>query len=313
MGRLSNLRQVDPVLTNLAIGYTNEEMISDQILPPVDIDNEGARIPTWGRDAFKVYRTERALRAKSNRISPDDGGELLVALDEHDAEYPIDYREDAEAAFDLEAHGTYRATEAVMLRREHAVAGMLTNPANFPVGNKEALSTGDYFDDPASDPEAIIADARAAVRARIAKEPDTLTLGYRAAKALRRHPKLRALLSDSRARLLTLEDMAAIFEVRRVLIGRGVYDTDAGVQTDLWGPMALLTYTARGATDASGRTTRTPYEPSFGYTLRKRGSQRVDSRLEEGGKLQLVRYTDIYRPYILGAEAGYLITNVLKP
>lgn len=177
MGRLSKLRTVDPVLTNLSIGYANEEMIADQLVPVVDIDKEGARIPKWGRGAFKIYNTERALRAKSNRISPEDNDDVMVALDEHDAEYPIDYREDQEAAFDLEAHATFSATEAVMLRREKAVADMVANPANFPTGNKLALSTGDKFNDDASDPEAIISDAKASVRARIVREPNTLTLG----------------------------------------------------------------------------------------------------------------------------------------
>ena len=49
--------------------------------------------------------------------------------------------------------------------------------------------------------------------------------------------------------------------------------------------------------------------PSYGYTLRKPGFPQVDSYLAHGGKVQLVRNTDFYRPYITWAEAGYLISN----
>ena len=83
MGRLSKLRVVDPVLTNLATGYTNEQFVGDQLMPFVLVDKEGGKIPLFGKEHFKVYSTERALRAKSNRINPEDIGEVDVALDEH--------------------------------------------------------------------------------------------------------------------------------------------------------------------------------------------------------------------------------------
>lgn len=312
MGRLSNLRQVDPVLTTLATGYTNDELVADQVLPVVDLDKEAGKIPKFGKEAFRLHNTERALRAASNRISPDDIGSVDVVMDEHDLEYPIDYREDAEAAFDLEAHATYRATEGVLLRREKAVADLVQNPANFPVGSKIALSGTDLFTNVASDPEAVVATARAAVRAKIAKEPNTMVLGYSVLAVLERHPKLRAILSDSRTRLLTLDDLAAIFRVPRVVVGKAVQVSDAGLQSDIWGNNMLLTYVSPpGPAKGDGKPARSPYEPSFGYTLRKRGSSKTDTRLESGGKLEIVRYTEIYRPFILGADAGYLVSNVI--
>lgn len=310
MGRLSNLRQVDPVLTNLALGYANDDLVADQVLPVVDVEKEGGKIPKFGKEAFRIHNTERALRAASNRISPEDGDLITVSLDEHDLEYPIDYREDAESAFDLEAHATYRVTEGIMLRREKAVADLVQNPANYPVGNKVALSGTDVFTNAASDPETVVADARAAVRARIAREPNLMVLGYATARALKRHAKLRAILSDSRTRLLTLADLAAIFEVPRIVVGKAVQVSDAGVQSDIWGGNLMLAYVASpGAANGDGKPTRSPYEPSFGYTLRKRGGTRTDTRLESGGKLEMVRHTQIYRSYILGAEAGYLMTG----
>lgn len=310
MGRLSNLRQVDPVLTNLAMGYSNDELVADQVLPVVDLDKEAGKIPKFGKEAFRMHNTERALRAASNRIAPEDIGQADVVMDEHDLEYPIDYREDAEAAFDLEAHATYRATEGVLLRREKAVADMVQNPANFPTGNKVALSGTDVFTNAGSDPEAVVAAARAAVRAKIAKEPNTMVLGYTVLSALERHAKLRAILGDTRARLLTLADLAAIFKVARVVVGKAVQVSDAGVVSDIWGGNMLLTYVSPpGPAKGDGKPSRSPYEPSFGYTLRKRGSAKTDTRLESGGKLEIVRYTEIYRPYILGSDAGYLVTG----
>ena len=309
MGRLSKLRVVDPVLSALALGYSNAAFIGDQLLPFVNLDKEGGKIPRFGKDAFKVYATERALRAKSNRINPEDVDGIDISLDEHDLEYPIDYREDAEAAFPLQAHATNRVVEGIRLRHEAMVASMTQNPANYPTGNKIALSGTDMFTHADSDPEGVVDDAKAAVRNKIVKEPNTLAIGYQAWRAMKRHPKLKAILSDTRPRLVQLADLREIFEIENIVVGKAVYSTDAGVTTDLWGGNLVLAYVPTAAPAAAGDApVRSAYEPSFGYTLRKKGYPVVDTRTEDG-KLEIIRNTDIFRPYMLGAEAGYLVSG----
>ena len=311
MSRLSKLRVVDPVLSALALGYSNAEFIGAHLLPFVNVDKEGGKIPTFGKDAFRVYATERALRAKSNRINPDDIGGIDVVLDEHDLEYPIDYREDAESAFPLQAHATDRVTQGILLRHEKIVADMTQNPANYPAGNKIALSGAAMFTDAASDPEGVVDDAKAAVREKIVKEPNTLVIGYKTWRVLKRHAKLKAILSDTRSRLVQLADLREIFEIDNIVVGKGMYATDAGVTTDLWGATMVLAYVPPGAKGEAGDApVRSAYEPGFGYTLRKKGGPIVDTRTEDG-KLEIIRNTDTFRPYMLGAEAGYLVTGTV--
>ena len=302
MGRLSNLRVVDPVLTSLATGYTNEQFVGDQLMPFVLVDKEGGKIPLFGKEHFKVYSTERALRAKSNRINPEDIGSVDVAMDEHDLEYPIDYREDAESAFPLQARATNTVVEGIRLRHEVMVAEMVQNPASYAVGNKIALSGASRFTDDTSDPEGVVSDAKAAVRAKIVKEPNTMVIGYATWRVLKRHPQLKAILSDTRSRLVQLADLREIFEIENIVIGRAVKASDDGITTDIWGDNLVLAYVPRASGD------RSPYEPSFGYTLRKRGNPVVDTRTEDG-KIELIRNTDIFRPFLLGADAGYLISD----
>lgn len=302
MGRLSKLRVVDPVLTNLATGYTNEQFVGDQLMPFVLVDKEGGKIPLFGKEHFKVYATERALRAKSNRINPEDIGSVDVAMDEHDLEYPIDYREDAESAFPLQARATNTVVEGIRLRHEVMVAEMVQNPASYSVGNKIALSGASCFTDPASDPEGVVSDAKAAVRAKIVKEPNTLVIGYATWRVLKRHAKLKAILSDTRPRLMQIADLREIFEIENIVVGKAVKADDKGVTTDIWGDNMVLAYVPKV------RGERSPYEPSFGYTLRKKGNPVVDTRTEDG-KIELIRNTDIFRPFLLGADAGYLISN----
>lgn len=302
MGRLSNLRVVDPVLTNLATGYTNEQFVGDQLMPFVMVDKEGGKIPLFGKEHFKVYATERALRAKSNRINPEDIGSVDVALDEHDLEYPIDYREDAESAFPLQARATNNVVEGIRLRHEVMVADIAQNVANYGAGNKIVLSGTSQFTHASSDPEGVVSDAKAAVRAKVVKEPNTLVIGYATWRVLKRHGQLKAILSDTRPRLVQLADLRDIFEIENIVIGRAVKASDAGVTSDIWGDSMVLAYVPRTSGD------RSPYEPSYGYTLRKKGNPVVDTRTEDG-KIELIRNTDIFRPFLLGADAGYLVSD----
>jgi len=182
------------------------------------------------------------------------------------------------------------------------VADMVQNPANYSVGNKIALSGASRFTDATSDPEGVVSDAKAAVRAKIVKEPNTMVIGYATWRVLKRHPQLKAILSETRSRLVQLADLREIFEIENIVIGKAVKASDAGVTSDIWGDNMVLAYVPRSNGD------RSPYEPSFGYTLRKRGNPVVDTRTEDG-KIELIRNTDIFRPFLLGADAGYLISD----
>ena len=301
MGRLSTLRVVDPVLTNLAIGYTNAALVAETLMPFVYTDKEGGKIPKFGKEAFKIYRTERALRAESNRMSPEDIGSVDVVLDEHDLEYPIDYREAAESAFPLQRLAVNTVTEAIRLRHEFMVASMVQNPNSYGAGNKLILSGTSQFTHKDSDPEGVVDDAKDAVSAKIAKDPNTMVIGKSAWRALKRHPQLKAILSDDRSRLVQLADLREIFEIENIVVGKAIKADDRGATSDIWGDNIVLAYVPQNKSEQ-----RSEFEPSFGYTLRKRGQPVVDTRVPDG-KVELVRNTDIFRPYLLGAEAGYLI------
>lgn len=55
---------------------------------------------------------------------------------------------------------------------------------------------------------------------------------------------------------------------------------------------------------------RTEYDPSFAYTVRKKDALQIDEYQKEGNKVKYIRATDIYDPFLVGAEAGYLISKV---
>lgn len=304
MGRLSNLRVVDPVLTNLAIGYANADMVGEVLMPIVTVDKEAGKIPKFGKEAFKIYNTERALRAKSNRINPENLKHIDVHTEEHDLEYPIDYREDAESAFPLQAHATNVVTEGIALRREKEIADLAQNPDNYATDNKMIL-TGAGFSDPNLDIVGMFDDAKEAIRKKIGRKPNTLVLSSDVFYVLRRHPKLLDMTKYTKRGLLNAQDIADLFELDTVVVAQSIYSDDNDEFHDFWEGCAVMAYVAKKQANAN----RNVYEPSYGYTIRRSGFPMVDTRTEDG-KLELVRNTDNFRPYLLGSDAGYLFKVV---
>jgi len=67
---VDSLRIVDPVLTTIARGYKNAQLISEALFPVAPMDKEGGKVPQFGKEAFRIYKTERAPRADSNEALP---------------------------------------------------------------------------------------------------------------------------------------------------------------------------------------------------------------------------------------------------
>lgn len=306
--RLQNLRVVDPVLTELARGYANAALIHEALFPVAFMGKEAGKIPQFGKEAFKIYNTERALRAKSNRINPEGRTSIDVVLDEHDLEYPIDYRESAEDMFNLEQHATIVTTEGIRLRLEKQAADAAQNAANYAAANKVTLTGTDQFTDEAnSDPVDVIETGKEAIRSKIGRRPNVAAIGADSFRVLKQHPKLIERIKYSMKGVLTVELLQELLGIPEIVVGESVYSSDAGDFSDLWGDNIILAYVP-GQQDTLPNDARTPYEPSYGYTLRKRGQPMVD-RYEEAKKLELVRSTDIAKVALVGAEAGYLITD----
>jgi hypothetical protein len=105
MSKLSTLRVVDPILTTIARGYANNDFISDLLFPIVEVDKEGGKIPTWGKEAFQIWQSERAIKADSNEMELPWLSTTSYELTEHDLTARIDYRELEEAnLIDLETN-----------------------------------------------------------------------------------------------------------------------------------------------------------------------------------------------------------------
>ena len=301
MGRLENLRVVDPVLTTLARGYKNNELVGDKLFPFVTVDKEAGKIPEFGKEAFRIYNTKRAPRANTNMINPEARNIINFVMDEHDVGYPIDYREKAEDMFNAEKHATNVTSEIIRLRHEYESAMVSQNLSSYPTGNKITLAGTDQFTDSSSDPIGVVEDGKKAVSDKIGRDPNTMIIGDPAFRTLKNHQQLLDRIKYSMKGVVTLDLMKEIFEIEKIFVGSAVYADDNGNFVKLWNDNIILAYVPDKIENVE--------EPTFGLTPRKRGYPKIDKYFKNGGKVEVVRNTDFWTVLLVGVIAGYLIND----
>ena len=295
---LKGKRVVDPVLTSIARGYKNAAFIGEHIFPIVQTDKEGVTVPTFGKSAFVEYDTERAVGADSNVLVREKTGKLDLVLNEHDLAAPVDYREQAESMFNEEAKAIRRVTSGVNLKRELYAARLAQDKNVYPASSVKALAAAERWVDGKGNPITVIEAGIEAVRNKTGLRPNLMTIG-----------------ANERKRI-TIEILKDLFQLEDVVIGEPVSmasmkdaQNKDKTPTDVWADNLMLHYVGK---PQPGTDSADENEPSFGYTLRRKGMPVADKYDGVGGKVKYCRYTDIYKVAVVGGDAGYLVTNIVK-
>lgn len=309
--RLKKIRVIDEVLTNVCHGFSNGELVGSELFPFVSVNKEGGKIPMWGKEAFKLARTERALRAKSNRT---EGGWLELidyVLTEHDLAQEIDYRELEEAWLQLEAKAATEVMNRLLLGLEKKQAELATALTTYSDGHKVTLSSGSYLDDASIDPIEYLRSCSDELAKSIAKKANTMVMPTRVMQKILIHPKVKAYLtltSEVKA-LADIDKLKTLTGIPNIKEATALYNEDGSdVFSEVWGNNIVMAYVTPPPPIA-----RTPYEPCFGYTLRKNGYPYADKWDEENGKITVVRASDMFSVKVVGPDSGYLIKDAITP
>lgn len=303
-GRLATLRVVDPVLTNIALGYKNGEMIGDKLFPSVSVARSGVKVPTFGKESFTIEKTKRALRARRARIDVSTG-ELEVSLDEHSLEGAVDSNEVEESWFELAKSEQQVVQDKLALGREDQQATLATTAGNYAAANKTTLAGNNQWnvDHADSTPVTDIETGADAIRKKIGRYPNTLVLGPDVWKALRHHATITALLGNSDLKVVTEEHVKAIFTwLKNVHVGTAVKKSGATL-ADVWGKFALLAYVP----ESPGRGV-----PAYGYTFVKKGRPRTVKYREESANSDIIAVEEQYGVYQTMVDGGYLISAAVS-
>jgi hypothetical protein len=302
-------RVVDPVLSNVAQGYKQPNLVGSALFPPVPVAQRGGKIVTFGKEDFMLYATGRAPGANTARVQfgYTSGS---YALEQHALEgaVPFELMQEANAVpgIDMARMAVQKVQNIIGLRLEKAQADLATTASNYAAGSKNvALSGTSLWSDltnAASDPIANIEAGKDAIRAATGKRPNTMVIGAAVFKSLRQHSKIIDRTKYTGRDVPTVELLAALFGLDRVLIGDAIVANAAGTFSDVWGKTCVLAYTDIGTIADMGL-------PSYGYTYRLQGAPIVEVPYQDrNAKSWIYPVTDEVAPVIAGATAGFLIS-----
>lgn len=264
-------RIVDPVLSTVARGFMEQELVANAIFPMVPVDLRGGNIVVFGREEFRQYQLKRAPGAATVRIPFGYSGQpYALTQDALETSVPREHMQDASRmpGVDLGTVAVRKATRIIALALEVEQAALARATSSYPATNRVALASGSRWTDATVNPSATIETGREAIRASIGVYPNTVLLSAKAFSACRTNPLILDRFKYTSRDSITTEMLASLWDIPRVVVGRGVTTDQADAVTDIWGGDVIMAYTAIGPISNA--------EPSFGFTYTMRGHPIVE-------------------------------------
>jgi hypothetical protein len=317
---------INPALTAIAVGYTNEEMIADRVLPRVPVGKQLFKYKKYAlADAFSVPNTLVGRKGEPNEIefnaseatdqTRDYGLDTLVPNED------ILNQAGLGLGFDPMGRATEMLTKLVLLDREIRVANLVFAAGSYAGANVSVLAGATQWSDfTNSDPIKAIALARDGMVMR----PNVLVLGRAVATQLSMHPKViaaafplggNANAGNNAGAIVAgggrvpMTRLAELLEFDEVIIGQGWYNTakpgQAVTMTRVWGKHAAM-FVREKQIDTVGSVT-------FGYTAQ--WGTRVAGNLPEP-KIGLrgserVRSGESVKELVVANDLGYFFQNAV--
>jgi hypothetical protein len=280
---------VNPELSAIAIGYRNRDidLIADRVLPRVQRGGKQFRYTIYpAAEAYTIPNTRVGRKGEPTQIDfsgtlvngecLDYGLEDVLPVDDIQA-WEAMPKPASGGPVSPEAKATSLLTSLLMLDREVRVANLVFNAATYPAANRVTLSgTSQWSDFANSNPlDALLAGLDVPLM-----RPNVLVLGQAVWTKLRQHPRIvQAVYGTSQTGgAIMREQLAALLEVREVLVGAGFVNTArrgqaANIQR-VWGKHCAALYVSEDAADAD--------QPTFGFTAQF--GERIAGAMDEPRK-----------------------------
>ena len=292
---------VDPLLTEVYIGYNNAELIADTLAPRIAVSKESGLFFVADKSNLIVPgSTKRALTGTANRVT----GTLTTdtyTLEEHTLEEWIDDRilKTYDTPFDPRKNATKRIAGQLAIEKENELISVLA--AATASGNL-VDSTGNWAT-AGTDLRAAMNTGKNYIHKKTGVRPNTLVLDRLTLDALT------ATNTDFKASIAYTSDksqsnleklIAGYFDVQNVVIAGGIKQSaaTAGTGSFLWSTkgIAYLAYIA---------PTPAIEEPTALYQFYKQDMIGVDVRREEGASSDVVRVKDFYQMNVIDSDCLY--------
>jgi hypothetical protein len=245
----NDVRPVNPILTNMSIGYKNPTFIWDLVAPVVPSDEKSGTYFIWTKDYwFRAFeQAGGAKRAPAGNYKRVDHGVTTATFDtdEYGFETPTSdpVAASSQTPESLIAQDVKFLTNLIEMELELLTAAGLFVSSKW--GTDNTLSgTSQWSDFANSDPIGDFDTAKGTVRKDTGVEPDRAIMGIATWNDLKEHPLITDKYKHTQAGIMTEELVAAALGVKEIVVGRTAKNTAKEGQTyvgaDVWTDSCLL-------------------------------------------------------------------------
>jgi len=238
---------IDLWLTGISIGYRNPDYIYPQITQVIPVGHPTGLIPGYIQsDWFRNTAHRRAPGTMSRR-----GGFTLtqdtyaVKRDSFGFELPDEVRDATMEPYNMDRDGTMFATDKVMMTQEMDFATNIFTTGVW----VDATGYTQWNDYGASTPLSLMTTTLDNIEARVGREGNIVVMGKQVFNALRWHPDLIDTIKYVQRGIMTVDLIASLFGVDKIVVGRGIYTASpegtaeaSVVYNRIWGKHVMVLY-----------------------------------------------------------------------
>lgn len=298
-------RVVDPVLTTLAQGYTQQEFVGGALFPRVPVQTAGGKIIEFGKESFRLYNTKRGRGSNTKRITFGYEGKPY-ALEEDSLEAQVEFKDMRDASqvpgIDLATRSVNGVLRIMGLGLEYAQASAALDINNYDADHKVDL-IGSQWSDPAINPGTDIKNGKQAIADYIGVEPNTIVLSKAAFYAAQDNPFILERFKYTGSESVTTAMLAKLWDLEDVRVGKSIWFDDNDQLQNVWGNDAVMAYVEKNPSSKE--------IPSYGYTYEMENNPFVEQPYQDRpSKSWIYPVTTERDPVLAAATAAYLMKNV---
>lgn len=328
---------VDPILTNLSVGFSDQTLYGEQLMPITPVNTQSGRYRLFDRSDWLTFEDARAPGTQAKTVRGRKWSEDTFMTQEHSLAADV-YDEEMQelnslgglsnAVFggalqiDPHADATKLITRAILLKHELKVSTLIRDTAQYAGGNSVTLGATEQWDNYAfvtpldvysviSNPVDDIMIAMRTIWTKTRRWPNVLAIPTMGVSFIENHPRIL-----DRFKNFTLTQPDAFqrltgFEGKIVLVD-SVYNAAnnvdaAEVITDFWGKDVWL-----GIVDPQPGLMTHTFGKTFAQIYPNGGLRPVDRWREENRKTDVVRASMKYDMKVVSNIAGYVIKTAFS-
>lgn len=314
---------LDKMLTNISIGYANEQYIAEKIFKPITVGKQSDKYFKYGMEKFRQNDDFRAPGTDANEINwtlSDDqyfceGHALRHAIADEE-------KQNADDEFDLEAEGTELVSEGILLNKEVDASNKVLDSANYhtdltiTLGSVGAPAKWSDFEN--SDPILDMQKAKEAVHQMSGIRANTLIISEPVLNVLKLHPRILEVIKYVQKGIVTMDLIAVAFGVDQILVGSALKSVvqnpgqASGGSVEkleyIWGNSAVLAYIPQ----RPGKKTQA-LGYSFMWNKDGAGAVQVRKWYEVGRRATIVEAERWYSQKMVSTVSGFLFSDAVDP